>query len=1453
MAQKPDVWEYRLESKANSSQHSIDITPELRAEVQRGLPLFSKSEDEVYGFYDKNTGRIYLNEDLLNPQAALEEYGHLWLHLLEISKSPIYKAGVTLAKFHPLFEQIKKDEAYQDIWADDEAIANEVLAKIIQGKAEKLVNPSLRQKVISWAKNFWAAVREMLFKAGLIKSTDININKLTIEKLTDMAAHELMLTTPITEITSKMIEDAKGAEIDRIHIGESIKKGIMKHPTRTVLAERLSTGLQKIPFLSDTYLSVNMGAGERLLNIKERHEAKLQYTMARLEQADFGYRDAMKEFIKEHGVELALGAGVSINKYLTGEATLDEVPEVFHESVKEFVDIREDLTKAMIDTRLAFGDDIIFGVNEQLELYLDLNFRGVDAIDKMIREDNKILQKELERIAKLKGEELEKEYLRIRDDIDAITPKIREQVLNNLNAALKLKEWDLMKSKIPALNAILSDLRNKLASGVGTITPIKKPRRKVSEAEKQINKEIEELKEKLRGIEDRELTEYEQDLVEQIKLAADMLETEGERPMTEVEFTRYVQGWKRKYHRMDNKLKIEQKNNLQVIEVQFKKHGAAFDLVFMHSNGTQTSFDNIPFREVEILFGKSAADRMLLTEEGYYKMPNPEILMNNRLYARIMANKGKYMHRSYQMHDRADWSSMWQKIILSQPGGLDIITAAKAFLRERLESSVISAVKVVKDEKTGKYSISYVNNYGKESGAKIFRSLDRQTAKENWVLSDNDVKLIKAKLEASNEVTHYLKNPTQPQNRVRFVSSEDEVMAALTILVTPQNFGDVIMGGGIRGFDSSIFKEKGDIAKELRAIMGEYTDPQINITKTITKMAQAIKQAEFVREVLESGGSWVSTVQSTTHSREISKKDFFTLPTGKKWYITPEAENLIKGVESTFANSSMLTKAYVAAMGAAKLAHTVGYPESQSRNFIGAALNMFATGNFNVEDISHAAKIASQGMYGSDKYGLLMSPLLGLFTVAGKGKTGFDTNNKELRDIYLRATKAGIINESIDYNISETHKTILTGDKAKQVYNKVVDPALKAYAMADNTFKVAQWINESKVLRKAYPDKSQEEIDIMAGDIVRRTSPTYSKLPRWVRSWSTQLPIGSFVSWPSAMILTRYEILKQASEEIFSDNKVLQKKGYARIGSFLAMTTLTVALAAASRALFDWDDEDDKAVGGLSPWFARNNVRLYLSDDKINVKFLDLTYVDPSSMFYRPIIAWMREPTAWKKPIAAMRDLSSPYTSTDMFISSILEASSGKDEYNQRIWENTDLEHEKLRKQVAHVLSTLVPQIASSTHKMSEAIKNEIDPSRKELEEAANQYELSQQIPNWLLGVKGRTIDMNKSAASIMGYSYKLASETGRHYRDKEESAYSDYDYANKRAQLYFQEVINAQQALKQLYLSNGESEKKIAAAIDKIHNEKGIPVYLRSALKRGKLPELREDKESKEAFRITE
>ena len=73
----------------------------------------------------------------------------------------------------------------------------------------------------------------------------------------------------------------------------------------------------------------------------------------------------------------------------------------------------------------------------------------------------------------------------------------------------------------------------------------------------------------------------------------------------------------------------------------------------------------------------------------------------------------------------------------------------------------------------------------------------------------------------------------------------------------------LIKEGTLGARDLSILVKRKEIAPEIRALLGEYTDPKINYTRTMLKMSRLIWNTNFLKDVQKIGmrEGWLTAEQ----------------------------------------------------------------------------------------------------------------------------------------------------------------------------------------------------------------------------------------------------------------------------------------------------------------------------------------------------------------------------------------------------------------------------------------------------------------------------------------------------------------------------------------------------------------------------------------------------------------
>ncbi len=177
-------------------QYSINITPELKAQVEVGLPLFMSTPDgaDVLGFTFGN--KIYLNGEKLNPNTPIHEAGHIWTEWVKQNDPKVYERGIELVKNSDYLKEVKSSKFYQDqakkLGSKSEIelyYQHEALAMAIGDKGAQFVTESKRASFKDWLNELWSKIKSI---AGFRDITPEELQDLTFEQFTQMAVKDIL-------------------------------------------------------------------------------------------------------------------------------------------------------------------------------------------------------------------------------------------------------------------------------------------------------------------------------------------------------------------------------------------------------------------------------------------------------------------------------------------------------------------------------------------------------------------------------------------------------------------------------------------------------------------------------------------------------------------------------------------------------------------------------------------------------------------------------------------------------------------------------------------------------------------------------------------------------------------------------------------------------------------------------------------------------------------------------------------------------------------------------------------------------------------------------------------------------------------------------------------------------------------------------------------------------------
>jgi hypothetical protein len=219
----------------DSKQHSITITPELKAQAEQGQPLFRYNDKgEILGF--TYNGKIYLNGEKITANTTMEEAGHIWINWTKENRKDLYNAGMN---------KINKSRYLADVMANENYInealkqgkkgskeynnylLEEALSKAIADQGAKFVSDSRRNDFKAWVKELWNQIAQAF---GIRDLKPSQISGLSLENFARMAAADVFATEKSKQKTTDTKTPGVKAILDRIlksdKTSPAIKKGL---------------------------------------------------------------------------------------------------------------------------------------------------------------------------------------------------------------------------------------------------------------------------------------------------------------------------------------------------------------------------------------------------------------------------------------------------------------------------------------------------------------------------------------------------------------------------------------------------------------------------------------------------------------------------------------------------------------------------------------------------------------------------------------------------------------------------------------------------------------------------------------------------------------------------------------------------------------------------------------------------------------------------------------------------------------------------------------------------------------------------------------------------------------------------------------------------------------------------------------------------------------------------
>jgi len=333
-----------------------------------------------------------------------------------------------------------------------------------------------------------------------------------------------------------------------------------------------------------------------------------------------------------------------------------------------------------------------------------------------------------------------------------------------------------------------------------------------------------------------------------------------------------------------------------------------------------------------------------------------------------------------------------------------------------------------------------------------------------------------------------------------------------------------------------------------------------------------------------------------------------------------------------------------------------------------------------------------------------------------------------LDDAYKKYLDLGIINTNATVNefrdLLNTSADSFVDQRLDQLagygLGKVAKRVEDIYLATDDFYKIINFNQELDTLKKAFPDADVKVLEREAAGITQNTLPNYDRVPKGIKALKN-LPIGSFVSFPAEIIRTSGKIVKQASREINSGNKVLRNRGLKRLAGFGTTLSSWGALSAGTASLAGLSQEEKEASHKMTqtPW-SKTSPRLYLQmEDKLYTS--DTQFLDSYSVIKEPLMAAYAEIRDGRlrgddldeyilnATMSSLGTLVKPYVEPTILSTALADVSyaalseNGRTKEGKAIFTPGLTTTEKAENAAYHVLNSFMPGVGTSAINIAEA------------------------------------------------------------------------------------------------------------------------------------------------------
>ena len=497
---------------------------------------------------------------------------------------------------------------------------------------------------------------------------------------------------------------------------------------------------------------------------------------------------------------------------------------------------------------------------------------------------------------------------------------------------------------------------------------------------------------------------------------------------------------------------------------------------------------------------------------------------------------------------------------------------------------------------------------------------------------------------------------------------------------------DMFDRGKLGEKDLSLFMKRKDIAPEIRALLGEYTDPAVNYARSISRLAHFVGNHQFLTELKKAGMNEVFFDAKDFEGRNAAGAD--TAITGKVagvkikegeedvsrgsysplagLYTTKEVADLLNQYDRMSGLTEVMGVGHLIKLNVfTKSMKTVASVMTHVRNLLGQPYFLLMNGHNPLAYRKARKAIAAiwADAAGSDKAAQAYFNKMTRLGLVGE----------EMTTAELRRVMGNFQNE---FDNSDSAQELLdrgTGKlikATKQVWSAMV----RTYRASDEIGKIMNFEMEKEALRPIRPDSTEAELEAEAAQRTRGGIPTYSMLPPTVQMLRMQPFVGPFMSFFYEAGRTQVMNIKYAMQEMGGGTTAHRAYAAKRIvGHFAATVGMGYLLQMAAKAWFGISDEEEENFREFLPEWEKDAQFIMWRDKEGQLQYVNISYNNPYStttdkLLAMAFISGKPEETVGKNIASKTREMLDPFTSETIAAQAVLNLARNKDQYGNKIW-----------------------------------------------------------------------------------------------------------------------------------------------------------------------------------------